>query len=263
MSDPALPDTTWRFIDTGLQTGDFNMRTDESLARSLQEGEGTPLLRFFRWKPWAISLGYNQRIAEIDEERCRADGIDIVRRPTGGRAILHAEELTYSVVMYAGRKSILQVYNEISGALVRGLRLFGVDATLQRSQPNFAETYKQASSIPCFTSSARYEIEWHGRKLVGSAQRRFSDGTRDVVLQHGSILCGPAHKRLADYLLVREPEVLERIRTEMSTKTVDLSEILGKAIDRDALSGCMKQGFEREWGLVFAAHHELHPVERH
>jgi lipoate-protein ligase A len=184
-------------------------------------------------------------------ERCTADGIDVVRRPTGGRAILHAEELTYCVVMYTGSRSVLAVYNDISRALVRGLHLFGVNVAFQKSQPNFQETYRQASSIPCFTSSARYEIEWHGRKLVGSAQRRFGDGERDVVLQHGSILCGPAHKRLVDYLHVADPILLSHVRQEMEVKTVNLQEICGGSVDVDRLAACIKLGFEDEWGIQF------------
>ncbi|MBI4536048.1 MAG: lipoate--protein ligase family protein, partial [Ignavibacteriae bacterium] len=190
----------WQFVDTKENTGMFNMEFDEQCARTLLAGAGVPTLRLFRWKPWAVSIGFNQNIGEIDVEKCAALGIDVVRRPTGGRAILHAEELTYSVVMLAGRHSVLEIYNMISKALVNGLSLFGIEATLQRLQPNFAETYKHPSSIPCFTASARYEIELNGRKLVGSAQRRYRNDEREVVLQHGSILTGPAHRRLADLL---------------------------------------------------------------
>jgi lipoyl(octanoyl) transferase len=233
----------WQVVDTGAGTGAFNMRLDEELARALQAGGGKPTLRLFRWDPWAISLGYNQSAEDIDGEACRRDGIDIVRRPTGGRAILHSEELTYSVVMHAGRRSILDVYNEISRALVRGLELFGVRVSLQKSQPDFREAYAHASSIPCFTSSARYEIEWEGKKLVGSAQRRFGDGEYDVVLQHGSILCGPAHQRLTEYLALRDRALLERLRREMAGKTVDLSAILGQPVDPVALAPSILQGF--------------------
>jgi lipoate-protein ligase A len=212
----------------------------------------SPLVRLYRWKPWAISLGYNQQAEDIDRLRAAADGIDVVRRPTGGRAILHAEELTYSVVMEAGRKGVLQVYNEISAALVEGLRLYGVEVTLQKSQPNFAEHYRQASSVPCFTASARYEIEWRGRKLVGSAQRRFSGEGRDVVLQHGSLLCGPAHKRLAAYLTMDDPELRARVRTELEQKTVDLGEVSGAPVAMDRLVAELRRGFERTWGITFA-----------
>lgn len=239
--------------DSGAQAGVFHMDRDEALAlRLLQAGPGAaPTIRLYQWKPWAVSLGHHQDAETIDRGRLTADGFDLVRRPTGGRAIFHAEELTYCVVMQAGRKSILQVYNSISEALVRGLQLFGVDVALQKSQPRFAELYRQPSSIPCFTSSARYEIEWQGRKLVGSAQRRYADGVQDVVLQHGSILCGPAHRRLVDYLRVESSAVREQIRDEMETKTVDLAEITGQGVDGRRLAECIRRGFEEAWGISF------------
>lgn len=248
------PAPHWFCIDSGAQTGAANMRIDEERARALQQaspGDAHASLRLYRWNPWAISLGYHQSADDLDADLCARDGIDIVRRPTGGRAILHAEELTYCLVMEAGRRSVLQVYNDISRALVRGLQLFGIPVTLQKSQPNFAEAYRQASSIPCFTSSARYEIEWEGRKLVGSAQRRFPDGERDVVLQHGSILCGPAHRRLVDYLHIADRGVLDQIRHAMAEKTVELSEILGTSPDVENLAACIRRGFEMEWGIAF------------
>jgi lipoyl(octanoyl) transferase len=237
------------------------MAYDEALARSfLGQTGGVPTLRLFRWKPWAVSLGYNQNAADLDAGRCAREGIDIVRRPTGGRAILHAQELTYSIALPAGRKTILQVYNDIGRALVRGLTLFGVDVALQRSQPDFRSVYRQPSSIPCFTSSARYEIEHKGRKLVGSAQRRFSDGEHEAILQHGSILCGPAHRRLADLLTVQDPAVLDQLRSDLQEKTTDLSEIVGREADLDALGDCLREGFEREWGVVFSTDH---PQDEH
>jgi lipoate-protein ligase A len=155
--------------------------------------------------------------------------------------------------MYAGRRSVLDVYNEISRALVRGLDLFGVRVSLQKSQPDFREAYRQASSIPCFTSSARYEIEWEGRKLVGSAQRRFGDGEHDVVLQHGSILCGPSHQRLTEYLALRDRPVLERLRREMAEKTVDLSGILSRPVDPEVLAPSILKGFCEVLGIPAGA----------
>lgn len=228
------------------------MERDEELALRLLHDEpgASPALRLYQWKPWAVSLGHHQDAESFDGNLLARDGIDLVRRPTGGRAILHAEELTYCVVMVAGRKSILQVYNIISEALVGGLRFFGVDVTLQKSQPQFAEVYRQPSSIPCFTSSARYEIEWNGRKLVGSAQRRYADGEQDVVLQHGSILCGPAHRRLSDYLQGVDEGVREKVRLEMAEKTVDLAEITGGPVDVVRLAECIRRGFEESWGIT-------------
>jgi lipoate-protein ligase A len=237
-------------VDSGKLDGASNMALDAAMAGALAAGQGAPTLRLYGWNPWAISLGYNQREEEIDAARCRESGIDVVRRPTGGRAVLHAEELTYCVVMPAGRRSILDVYNDISRALVRGLGLFGVEATLQRSQPNFPEHYRSPSAIPCFTASARYEIEWDGRKLVGSAQRRVTGATH-VVLQHGSILCGPAHKRLTEFIRT-DDNVRELLRAELNVKTVDLSEAAGGPVDVDRLAECIRQGCELHWGVRLA-----------
>jgi len=237
----------WRFEYSGKLDGARNMALDLSLAEDLAAGRGEPVLRLYGWSPWAISLGYNQREEEIDTARCRAEGIDVVRRPTGGRAILHAEELTYCVVMPAARRSILEVYNEISRALVRGLGLFGVEASLQRSQPDFPDHYRSPSAIPCFTASARYEIEWDDRKLVGSAQRRVA-GATNVVLQHGSILCGSAHKRLTEFIRADE-DVRELLRAELNLKTVDLAEATGRPVDLGRLAECIRRGCELHWGV--------------
>jgi lipoate-protein ligase A len=253
--------SSWQWVDTGFRSGSENMAFDEALALRLLRAEAPPVLRFFRWRPWAISVGYNQGTAQLDTARCAADGVDVVRRPTGGRAILHAEELTYSVVMEAGRKGVLQVYNDISRALVRGLAFYGVAVTLQRSQPDFPAHYRQASSVPCFTSSARYEIEWEGKKLVGSAQRRFSDGERVVVLQHGSLLCGPAHRRLADYLRLPDAAAIAAIRKELAEKTTDLQEITRAPVETERLAGCLRKGFEDEWGVTFEQYDESHIQE--
>ncbi len=250
-----MPDRTWDFCNTGENTGEYNMLFDEALVRRLDDGSGLPTVRVYRWKPWAISLGHHQNITDIDGRLCRQDGIDIVRRPTGGRAILHAEELTYSVVMPADRKGIHGVYNEISSALVEGLRQFGVVVSLQRSQPDFARLYRSPSSIPCFSSSARYEIEWQGRKLVGSAQRRYSGQGGDIVLQHGSILCGPAHRRLADYLMLPDLHDRESVREDLDGKTADLQEASGKPVNLEELSDCLRKGFERSWGVTFSDVH--------
>ena len=165
--------SSWRYISAGARPGVFNMEADERLAEGLLLGGGDATLRLYTWSPWAISLGHHQDPREIDSEQCLVDGIDVVRRPTGGRAILHAEELTYCIVMPADGQSVIQVYNAIGVALLRGLRNYGVVASLEKSQPNFPSLYRQASSVPCFSSSARYEIAFQGRKMVGSAQRRY------------------------------------------------------------------------------------------
>jgi lipoate-protein ligase A len=242
----------WNLFEYALHPGAVNMVLDEKIASLMQDdGSMRPVLRLYGWEPWAISLGHHQDRSDIDVERCRERGIDLVRRPTGGRAILHAQELTYSVIMPADRRSVLEVYNEISRALVKGLSFIGAEVELQKSQPDFRAEYRKAASIPCFASSARYEIEWHGKKLVGSAQRRFSGGERDVVLQHGSILCGPAHRELPSYLRVADPAAHREVGRILRDHTTDLSTVLGRTIDGAELAECIRAGFETEWNLTF------------
>lgn len=242
---------SWRFIDTGVHTGEYNMAFDQRLVRELGEGIGLQTLRLYQWKPRAISLGYNQPLEDIDVGKCAADGIDVVRRPTGGRAILHAEELTYSIAMFPDG-NIQQVYNRISGALIRGLALFGLAVDFRRMQPAFGTVYKSPSAIPCFTSSARYEIEWKGRKLVGSAQRRIHHAGREVVLQHGSLLIGSAHRQLVEYLSIGNRQLCLDLREQMEQKTIDLQAILGHGVDMKRLSSCITKGFEEELCVEFS-----------
>jgi lipoate-protein ligase A len=228
------------------------MHVDQLLANRMVEQGGPPTLRLYGWDRHTISIGYNQRRHDLDESKCLVQGIDIVRRPTGGRAILHADELTYNVVMYAEGKSISQIYSDISKALVRGLRTIGADVAYSAVQPDFPTLYRNQNSIPCFGNSARYEIQYRGRKLVGSAQRRYATPDGDeVVLQHGSILLGPAHKKLSELVQVESEELYASIRRGLEMKTIDLSSILGRNVSFDEAAVAVKGGFENEWNVVF------------
>lgn len=232
------------FVDTGENTGAFNMDFDVRRAEAVDAGTAGAMLRVYNWKPWCISLGRHQDIAEIDEAATAAAGYGIVRRPTGGRAILHAEELTYSVVMPSEERGIMEVYRLISEALTAGLQILVPEIDIARAQPNFQKLYREPGSIPCFSSSARYEIEYGGKKLVGSAQRRIGS----AVLQHGSILIGEAHLALADFLAV-EGDVREQLRHDMRAHTITLQEILGRPVHRDEVRDAIIEGFRRAWGV--------------
>lgn len=246
----------WYFENTGPQTGVFNMQRDEELARSLCEGTGMPTLRLYAWEPWAISLGWHQSYETIDRERAAADGIDVVRRPTGGRAILHAEELTYCVVFNSGGESIHETYARISEALLTGLRILGVHATFEKQQPHFPSLYRSPMGLPCFSSAGRYEITLNGKKLIGSAQRRYiaRDGS-EVVLQHGSILIGPAHKNLVQYLAVGESE-RQRIQLAFEEKTIELETILQRSVSLEEVACAIQRGFEECWNIRFIPEYE-------
>lgn len=229
------------------------MKYDELLAHSLLVSDHPFVVRVYGWRPPAISLGWHQPIEEIDHDLCAQEGIHVVRRPTGGRAILHSDEVTYSVAMVASQKSVLSVYQHISEALVRGLRELGADVALEKSQPHFPSLYRSPSAVACFASVARYEIHIGGRKLVGSAQRRFArpDG-QEVVLQHGSILLGEDHQRMVEFLKGLDSDQRDQIRLDLGRNTVDLSAALGKKVQFEEVVPVLRWGFEKAWGIEFS-----------
>ncbi|NUN70951.1 MAG: lipoate--protein ligase family protein [Bacteroidetes bacterium] len=244
----------WQCIISGRLSGAANMETDMALAAAVQRGEMLPTLRLYGWNPWAVSLGYNQRAEDIDRETCAGYGFDTVRRPTGGRAILHANELTYAVAMPADGAGITEIYSLISRALVDGLSGICAAVSYESSQLNFQSLYKKQESIPCFSASARYEVQIDGRKLVGSAQRRFTvPGLPEVVLQHGSILLGTEHRLLAELLTVKEEEVRNKILSDIESKTIDLSTATGRTVTAEEAASAVIRGFERTLGITVAS----------
>lgn len=183
-----MSDVTWRLILDQPAPGAWNMAVDEVLLEGVAAGKAPPTLRFYRWKPACLSLGYFQSFAVVDPASCGALGIDVVRRPTGGRAILHDCELTYSMALPASvlgyDRGILPSYHRISRALRAGLAELGVATTVA---PEAAAPTTAEHGPICFDRPSAHEILLQGRKLVGSAQVRRSD----ALLQHGSILIEP------------------------------------------------------------------------
>jgi lipoyl(octanoyl) transferase len=241
----------WRFENTGFRSGVFNMDYDIALARSLVDGSGNPTIRVYGWRPSALSLGWNQSMDEIDLEKASAAGIDVVRRPTGGRAILHSEELTYCVVMLVKEKNILAVYDDISRALVAGLQELGAPVVIEKSQPHFPSLYQTPSAVACFSSTGRYEIKCGGKKLVGSAQRRYASGHgEEVVLQHGSILLGPDHRRMVEFLNLPSAEHRDGLRLELGEKATELSTVLERIVSFQETAEAILFGFQKVWSIV-------------
>jgi lipoate-protein ligase A len=238
----------WHFIDSGYGSGAYNMEFDLELARNLNPHDA--YFRIYRWKPYCISLGANQSIEEIDQVKTKNDGIDIVKRPTGGRAILHAEELTYSVVLPLNYEfSPREIYLKISTALMRGLEIYNpllAKSELENHQPDFPKLLEEPAGALCFASTAKNEVKFNGKKLIGSAQRKLSN----AVLQHGSILCGSYHRNLVEYLGCDE-ETRSQLSIELNDKTTELQSILNEEIDYEKLKTCLKFGFEIEWEMKF------------
>jgi lipoate-protein ligase A len=162
-------------------TGSYHMLRDEALALAMRDDPAAPpVLRLYTWQPYTVSLGYQQKEEDISKERCQEFGIDIVRRPTGGRAVYHSEELTYAVIMRSDPKeSIAAVHNTIALALLNALQPIAggeLQMTSARDTAPIRESYQEGkpTNIVCFGSTSRYEITWRGKKLVGSAHRRCS-----------------------------------------------------------------------------------------
>lgn len=240
--------SAWRFIDTGFRDGASNMAVDESLLRGVIAGTTPPTVRVFGWRPPTVSTGYSQDLRrELDLEACGRAGVGVVRRPTGGRAVLHAGELTYSVVGMAGAEplgeTIMETYLAISRALLAGLAVLGVRADLEQVASPVRVRGKDASP-PCFASSGRFEIVTDGKKLVGSAQRRLGG----AILQHGSLLIDGTHARIADLLRVPEPR-RAAIRRSLEEKTTCLEELMRRRPEFGEVARAVARGFERAWGV--------------
>jgi len=191
----------WRLLVDAPSSGAWNMAVDEVLLDGVASGLSAPTLRFYQWRPACLSLGYFQPFDVVDVDGCRALGVEIVRRPTGGRAILHDRELTYSVALPASLLGhdggVLPSYYRLSLALQEGLRRLGVPATLA---PESAASGSLEHGPVCFDRPSAHEILLAGRKLVGSAQMRRGGG----LLQHGSILIEPRIGNLRKCLMLAD-----------------------------------------------------------
>jgi lipoate-protein ligase A len=222
-----------RLVLSGDGLPAFNMEADETLFRSVLAG-GPPTLRFYAWNPPSLSLGrFQEDPPEATLAACRAAGIGIVRRPTGGRGVLHHREITYSLTSrcegpFAGA-GLVETYRIIAGALVRGLARLGAEVVeggrdrSRRSDPN------------CFAAPARREITWHGRKLAGSAQVREREG----FLQHGALLLSVDRPLWRAVFPGEDP----------SETAVGLDEVLGRQVLFDEAAAALAEGFSEILGL--------------
>ena len=183
----ATKHTPWRVIIDGDIPGARNMARDVAMLEAVADGEALPTVRLYGWDPPCLSLGRHQGIEAADLEFCRAEGIDVVRRPTGGRALLHHLELTYAVFAPLNEgplpRGLQEAYRTICAALVRAVRTLGVDAELTGAEVNL-QLPNPKTTIPCFEAPAGGEVVVDGRKLIGSAMRAHGG----AILQHGAIL---------------------------------------------------------------------------
>jgi len=234
------PQGVWRLIRSGEADGATNMAVDEAILHAVASGTVLPTLRVYAWSPPCLSLGRGQPVADVNREAMKAACYDLVRRPTGGRAILHIDELTYSVILAQDEPRVMggvvESYRRLSVGLVGALERLGVEDIVADDR---VEDRGPVGPV-CFEIPSDYEITVSGRKLVGSAQMR----SHGVVLQHGAI---PLHGDIARIcpLLASHPDPY-RVRARAWT----LEEALGRAPRWDEAANALVAGFAQALNLV-------------
>jgi lipoate-protein ligase A len=236
---PDFPLRPWRLLRSTPADGATNMAVDEAILRAVAAGKVPLTLRLYAWEPPCLSLGRAQSVADVDLNALQAAGFDLVRRPTGGKAILHVDELTYSVVAPQAEPrvagGIVESYRRLSAALVRGLDRLGIVglAADQRAENRLLE------GPVCFESPSDYEITVGGRKLVGSAQMR-AQGT---VLQHGALPLYGDITRICS-LLAAHPDPAQ-VRARATT----VEEALGRTVTWEEAADALVTGFAEALNL--------------
>lgn len=221
------------------------MAVDEAIARAVAGGLVPPTLRFYAWEPPCVSLGRHQPLAAVDVTRCTQLGYDIVRRPTGGRAILHTDELTYSVIAAQSHPLmsglVLDVYLRLAGGLVEGLRRLGVEA---EPAPGTSRPGPDVSAA-CFEVPSAYEIMADGKKLMGSAQNRRAG----FVLQHGSLPLRGDLTRLIECLVLPSDAESRNLRSSLTEHATTLEKAAGRSIAFEEARDAIAAGFESALGI--------------
>ena len=246
-SASEYPRDGWRLlIDTMPRDGAWNMAIDEALMSLVGEGESRPVLRLYQWSPPCLSLGRRQPLAGVDQARLCADGCDIVRRETGGWAILHTDELTYSVTISPNDPRadgpILDAYRKLSQGLVAGLANLGVRAEMKPASASGTHNLSAA----CFEVPSAYEITASGRKLIGSAQAR----PNGRVLQHGSLPLRGDIARVTRYLAFADETARDQLTAQLRAHAATLAEVAGREITFEEAAEAMRAGFATALNLA-------------
>ena len=234
---------TWELILDAALDGETNMAVDAELLASVEATEEPrTVLRFYSWIRPTVSLGRNQKPEKaVDLDCCREEGLDVVRRPTGGRAVLHDDELTYAVVSndlsYFADGSIYETYRMISQALSAGYRNLGVETLLAPDTRRMGAS-RNGSDYPCFVSPSRYELMVDGRKIVGSAQRRL----RRSFLQHGSMPITCNRPMLARVTCLEDATLLDE-------EMCGIEECLGVRPSLGAMMSAFVGAFQHHFGV--------------
>jgi lipoyl(octanoyl) transferase len=236
----------WRVIRTAATDGPMNMAIDQAIMEAVADGRVPPTLRLYDWGPACFSLGYTQPLADVDRQRLAEHGWDLVRRLTGGRAILHTDELTYSVAVKADHPivagDIVASYRRLSQALLLALQRLGADPEADKRITGPANS----KGPVCFEVPSHYEITLDGKKLVGSAQvRKFN-----AVLQHGSLPLYGDIARICDGLVFESAERREHVRARVRQRATTLEASLGRITTWEQAAQAVTDGFHDTFDLT-------------
>ncbi len=229
------------------------MSVDEAILDAVRKGESPATLRLYSWEPPCLSLGYAQPVSDVDRLAVSERGWHLVRRPTGGRAILHTDELTYSVIgppqdaRLAG--SVLESYRCLSQAILQALHFLNIPAQALEKPTNPGESVSSPAALNpvCFEVPSNYEITVHGKKLVGSAQARRRDG----VLQHGSLPLFGDLTRILEGIVFADEEQRSEAAIRLLQRACTAETILAVPLSWEDAASAFKQAFETTLNLEF------------
>ncbi|MCM3715265.1 lipoate--protein ligase family protein [Alkalihalobacillus oceani] len=237
----------WRFIDSGACSPAYNMALDEALLTWHSEGRIPPTIRFYGWDPATLSIGYFQKVEkEIHLDKVREYGLGFVRRPTGGRAVLHDQELTYSVIVSEEHPdmpaTVTEAYRVISQGILEGFTDVGLEAyfSIPRTEEELS-SLKNPRSAVCFDAPSWYELVVEGRKVAGSAQTR----QKGVILQHGSIILDIDEDKLFDLFKYPSERVRERMQRNFRNKAVAINALRSEPLTMEEAKQAFRKGFEK------------------
>jgi len=240
---------TWRLIITRPAPGAWNMAVDEAILEHIGRGTSLPTLRLYAWAPACLSLGQAQPLADVDRVRLRERGWEVVRRLTGGRAILHTDELTYSVTGRADEPvlagGVLESYNRLAQALLLAVR--NLELPVEMKEPAGRSGGGTHANPVCFEVPSSYEITVGGKKLIGSAQARKKEG----VLQHGSLPLAGDLTRICQALVFESEAARARAAQRLLARATTVESALGGALSWETAAQAFVQAFETQLGLCF------------
>lgn len=236
---------TWRLLVSRPTNGAWNMAADEAILEHVGRGVSLPTLRLYAWSPPCLSLGHAQPFMDVDLRRLSERGWEVVRRATGGRAILHTDELTYSITAPPDEPrvsgSLLESYNRIARALLMAVHELGLPVEMKEGK---AESSGKPNPV-CFEVPSTYEITVTGRKLIGSAQARRKDG----VLQHGSLPLTGDLARICQALVFPDESAREAASQRLLARAATVESVLGRRVVWETAAQVFVRAFESQLGL--------------